>query len=435
MNNVIDFSTEREMFESNTLEEAIVGILLRNPAKLFDVPLEIRWFRNYRKVIEVMFKMVGDGVEIDAVSLAEELPGVPLRTVVDWQRNDFGASANYAGYIDKLKQEFLSTGVKASIESALMALNHGEPFTDVIGGMMSQISGVTTADGQSFTYDAKKALALFVDNLEKTFEARDSGGLGIKIGISALDHVLGGMHPSDMVVVGARPGQGKTAMALTAIMNIARTGKRIGFFSTEMSVTQIMARMASMVSGINAKKIRDADLNDSEYARLTAATIQIQNYPLMICDKPSITVSELVLQARAWDMRGGLDFIVVDYLTRVRPDKATDSRNLDVGEIATGLKNLARILNIPVMVLAQLNRNSTARANKRPMVADLRDSGIIEQEADQVLLLYRPGLENGDTASNLAEVIVDKNRHGECSIVECQFIPHLMQWASFDHEY
>lgn len=415
------------------IEEAIVGILLRNPDKLLTIPLESRWFKTYRKTISAMQRMAGNGVEIDAVSLADELPSVPLKTIVDWQRNEFGADSNYGYYVEQVKQSFLAGGVKSSIAGALSALENGDGFADVVSGMMTRISEVTTANGQNFTYDTKKAMSMFIDHLEKTFEAKDRGGLGLKVGIADVDDILGGMHPSDMIVVGARPGQGKTAFAMTTIVNLSRQGKRVGFFSTEMSVTQIMGRMTAMVSGINAKTLRDASMDDAEYSRLTAATIQIQDLRVLICDKPSITVSEIVMQARSWAMNGGLDFIVVDYLTRIKPDKATDNRNLDVGEIATGMKNLARVLNVPVMVLAQLNRGSMNRANKRPMVSDLRDSGIIEQEADQVLLLHRPGLE-GD-GNQRDEIIIDKNRHGECSIAYCHFVAHLMRWIGLQDEY
>jgi replicative DNA helicase len=428
---VIDLPRNQDRISQ--VEEAIVGILLRNPAKLLTIPLEPRWFKTFRKTIAAMHRMAGNGVDIDAVSLADELTSVPLKTIVDWQRNEFGADANYGHYVDMVKQSFLADGVKASIAGALSDLENGKDFADVVSGMMSRISEVTTANGQNFTYDTKKAMLMFIDHLEKTFEAKERGGLGLKVGISDIDDILGGMHPSDMIVVGARPGQGKTAFAITTIVNLARKGKRVGFFSTEMSVTQIMGRMTAMVSGINAKTLRDASMDDAEYSRLTAATVQIKDLQVMICDKPAITVSEIVMQSRAWAMNGGIDFIIVDYLTRVRPDKSTDNRNLDVGEIATGLKNLARVLNVPVMVLAQLNRGSMNRANKRPMVSDLRDSGIIEQEADQVLLLYRPSIEEGSAQRD--EVIIDKNRHGECSIAYCHFVPHLMRWVGSQDEY
>ncbi|WKJ91343.1 DnaB-like helicase C-terminal domain-containing protein [Methylomonas montana] len=131
-----------------------------------------------------------------------------------------------------------------------------------------------------------------------------------------------------------------------------------------------------------------------------------------IFDKPAVTIADVALQAKAWAIDGGLDFIVVDYLTRVKPVKSSGNQTLDVGEVATGLKNIARQINIPVMALAQLNRASTKRTDKRPNMADLRDSGVIEQEADQILLLHRD--DEDDNAP--AEVIVDKNRHGEVAI-------------------
>jgi len=152
---------------------------------------------------------------------------------------------------------------------------------------------------------------------------------------------------------------------------------------------------------------------------------------LRICDKPAITIGELSMQARAWAADGGIDFIAVDYLTRIHPDKAGFNRNLDVGLIVTGLKNLARNLNIPVMVLAQLNRQSENRKDKRPIMSDLRDSGLIEQEANQIIMLYRPEEDEGGSP----ELILEKNRHGECGIVRVDFEPSTMCWRDKQNDY
>lgn len=269
-------------------------------------------------------------------------------------------------------------------------------------------------------------MAVFVDRISEIYEAKDEDSLGIKTGIDTLDEVLGGIHPSDMMIVGARPGVGKTAFALSIMRNIAKTGKRVGFFSTEMSVFQVMSRLTSLESGILANKLRKADLAEEDWPRLTIATQNIAGLNFRVCDKPSITIGELMMQSRAWMADGGIDFIAVDYLTRLQPDKQRENQTLSVGEIVTSLKNLARILNIPVVVLAQLNRGSEKRADRTPVMADLRDSGVIEQEADQIIMLYRP--EDG-----APEVIVEKNRHGECGSVRCLFEPSTMHWKQYEN--
>jgi replicative DNA helicase len=282
----------------------------------------------------------------------------------------------------------------------------------------------TSTEGKAHNYTSKEAMTVFIDKLTEIHDAKDSGGIGLKTGINDLDNVLGGLQPSDMTIVGARPGVGKTAFAISILHSLAKKGKRVGFFSTEMAVFQVMGRLASLEGNIPAAKLRHADLDDLDFARLSNATNSITGMDFRICDKPAITVGELAMQARAWQADGGIDFIAVDYLTRLHPDKPSQNQVQDVGNIATALKNLARNLNIPVMVLAQLNRGSTNRADKTPVMSDLRDSGVIEQEADQIIMLYRP--EEG-----AAEVIVDKNRHGECGVVRCIFEPNTMHWKQF----
>jgi replicative DNA helicase len=218
--------------------------------------------------------------------------------------------------------------------------------------------------------------------------------------------------------------------------NVLKQGKRVAFFSTEMSVFQVMSRFASIEANIDAHKLRQANLDEQDFARITAAIGQILGFDLRVCDKPAITIGELSMQARAWAADGGLDFIAVDYLTRLHPDKAGSNQNLDVGLIVAGLKNIARNLNIPIMVLAQLNRSASQRKDKRPVMSDLRDSGIIEQEADQILMLYRPdddGAELDDIKD--PQVIIEKNRHGSTGIVRCEFEPSTMHWRDKEFTY
>jgi replicative DNA helicase len=310
----------------------------------------------------------------------------------------------------------------------LQEIDGGASTQGTLSELISKSMDIASPDGANFTYSLKEAAQVFVNHLEDVFEAKETGGTGLKTGIKSLDEAMGFMHAPDLVVVGARPGVGKTAFALSVLRNVAKTGKRVGFFSTEMSVTQVMSRFYSLESGINAHKLRYADFDDQDYAKLSATTEIIKNLNFEICDKPSITVGELAMQARAWAANGGIDFIAIDYLTRLKPSKSHGNQNLDMGSIATELKNLARTLNIPVLVLAQLNRGVSNRADNRPRMSDLRDSGIIEQEADQILLLHRP--EEG-----APEVIVDKNRHGMCGAVRCLFDPSTMRWADFDDDY
>ncbi|MGZ5053351.1 MAG: replicative DNA helicase [Methylobacter sp.] len=417
--------------KSNQLEEIIVSVLLNNPEKILTAQIEARWFGKHRRIVEVMQSLAAKGVTVDAFSVADEFggDGSMLAVVVDIQRNVFGSKHNFDKYISDLRVLFESRIIGDALHKAQQDIaNHDSPSA-VLSGLISESMKLVNAEGKNFNYTAKESMRCFVEKLEEIYDAKETGGTGLKTGIDALDKSMGGMQPSDLTIVGARPGVGKTAFAVSVLRNIAKTGKRVGFFSTEMSVFQVMGRFTSMEANINAHKLRHADLDDLDYSRLTAATSIIAKFNMRICDKPAITIGELAMQARAWAADGGIDVIAVDYLTRLRIDKPSGNQNLDVGVIVTELKNLARNLNIPVIVLAQLNRQSASRKDKRPIMSDLRDSGIIEQEADQILMLYRPDEDETGTP----EVIIEKNRHGECGIVRCEFEPSIMCWRDQQH--
>lgn len=406
-------------------ENILVSILLSRPEKILTKHIEPRWFeRNYR-VIEAMLTLAGKGITIDVFSVSKEMDGKGLNSLIEIQKNGLGAVQNYERYVDDMRSRFEARSVRTAVESALKELDAGAKSSAVITDLIAQSMKASSLEGKSYNYTAKEAMTVFIDKLSEIHEAKDTGGLGLRCGIRCLDGVLGGLQPSDMTVVGARPGVGKTAFALSVMRNVAKTGKRVGFFSTEMPIFQVMSRLASIEGNIHAGKLRHADLSDDDFARLTLATKSITALSFRVCDKPAITVGELAMQARAWMADGGIDFIAIDYLTRLKLDKPTTNQVQDVGNIITSLKNLARDLNIPVMVLAQLNRGSTNRTDKTPVMSDLRDSGVIEQEADQILLLHRS--EDDDSS----EVIVDKNRHGECGAVRCIFEPTTMHWKQF----
>ena len=419
-------ATVAELQPYNDRERQVIGILLMQPEKVLSELLEPRWFEKYYRVVEAMLSLSAKGVSVDVFSVSKEMNGKGLAALIEIQKDSWASEKNYSLYLKDVRTSFEARVIKKSVENALRELEDGSKPSQVIAMLIEESIKSSTTDGKSFNYTSREAMAVFVDRISEIYEAKDKDSLGIKTGIDTLDEVLGGIHPSDMMIVGARPGVGKTAFALSIMRNIAKTGKRVGFFSTEMSVFQVMSRLTSLESGILANKLRKADLAEEDWPRLTMATQNIAGLNFRVCDKPSITIGELMMQSRAWMADGGIDFIAVDYLTRLQPDKQRENQTLSVGEIVTSLKNLARILNIPVVVLAQLNRGSEKRADRTPVMADLRDSGVIEQEADQIIMLYRP--EDG-----APEVIVEKNRHGECGSVRCLFEPSTMHWKQYEN--
>ncbi|AMK75381.1 MULTISPECIES: replicative DNA helicase [Methylomonas] len=409
-------------------EDAVVHILLSRPAALAGREVDERWFAKWRPVIAAAKAIAANGGEPDMFTLSEYVkrPGL-LQELNEIRNGTHAAAENLPKYLDGLRSLHQATHVQQTLSAALEELQSGADLEAVLGQMMQSTLAAVSSETRNYNHSIKAALGEFVDGLETAFDARETGGLGLQTGISALDRVLGGMHSSDLVVVGARPGVGKTAFGLSVLLSLAKAGKRVGIISTEMAARQLMLRVTSANSGIAGSALRDANLQDGDWPNITAAINRVAHLNFRIFDKPNVTIADVALQAKAWAIDGGLDFVVVDYLTRVKPVKSSGNQTIDVGEVATGLKNIARQIDIPVMALAQLNRSSTKRADKRPTMADLRDSGVIEQEGDQILLLHR---DDEDDAAP-AEIIVDKNRHGEVATVRCWYLPQTMQWVNF----
>lgn len=412
-------------------ERAVVGILLNHSEAAAKHEMRPEWFEWQRPVIDAFFRLIARGMEPDILSLAEAMgDAMALASLHHIRSSEAAAVSNLSAYLDSLRDMYTTRQLSEALDNAQRAIEGGEQSREVVGRLLQDALQTMGGDAKQYSYTARQALGLLVDHIETVFEARDSGGIGLKTGIAGVDSAMGGMHPSDLVVVGARPGVGKTAFGLSVMAHLLKQGKRVGFVSTEMSAIQVMSRLMSAETGISGHSLRDASLADADFTRISAAANSMHAWPIRIYDKPNVTIADVMLQCKAWAVDGGVDFIVIDYLTRVKPVRSSSNQVQDVGDVVTGIKNIARQLEVPVMCLAQLNRKSADRADKRPMMSDLRDSGVIEQEADQILMLWRgTGDEEGQ-----AEVLIEKNRHGQCGFSRCHFVANTMQWRDVPHD-
>ena len=279
---------------------------------------------------------------------------------------------------------------------------------------------------------------------------RKSGLAGLPTGFIDLDSKLGGLHPSDLVIVAGRPSMGKTALATNIAFHVARNhskggfggseGGYVGFFSLEMSSAQLAARILAETSRITTSQLRRSQLNADDFQRYALAARDLQSVPLFIDDTPALTISQIATRARRMKEMHNLHLLVVDYLQLVRPTADRDSRVNEVSEISRGLKAIAKDLDIPVIAVSQLSRQVENRDDKRPQLADLRDSGSIEQDADVVMFVFRqeyyqertkPDEDDAakmekwrlkmDAVSGLAEIIIGKQRHGPIGTVDLTF--------------
>lgn len=308
--------------------------------------------------------------------------------------------------------------------------------------------------------DFKTALTASI-NVATAAKNRGSDVSGIASGFRDLDHLLGGLHGSDLLILAGRPSMGKTALALNIAMNVARAkqkgveageehfGGTVGFFSLEMSGEQLATRILSDFAEIESHKIRQGKITTDEYTRLADSAMMLQTLPLHVDETGGISIAHLHNRARRLKRSpSGLDFIVVDYLQLVTASGKVDGRVQEVSQITQGLKALAKDLNVPVLALSQLSRQVESRDDKRPQLSDLRESGSIEQDADIVMFVFREeyylaraepeqNTEDWikwraklDSVANRAELIIGKNRHGPIETVHLNFKGQYTRFSS-----
>jgi len=309
--------------------------------------------------------------------------------------------------------------------------------------------GVAERGFQSFLKAATDAV-----RMANAAYQRDGGLAGISTGLIDMDRKLGGLHPSDLIILAGRPSMGKTSLATNIAFNIAKTyrhgtrpdgtegavnGGVVGFFSLEMSAEQLAARILSEAAEVPSEQIRRGDMSEEEFRRFVEAAKSLESSPLYIDDTPALPISQVAARARRLKRTHGLDVLMVDYLQLLR-GMSKDSRVQEVSEITQGLKAIAKELNIPVIALSQLSRQVESREDKRPQLSDLRESGSIEQDADVVMFVFREEyyrerekpaddeLEKMaawqarmEAVHGKAEVIIGKQRHGPIGTVELSF--------------
>jgi replicative DNA helicase len=282
---------------------------------------------------------------------------------------------------------------------------------------------------------------------QNALKARSGAGLtGIPSGIADIDTFTGGWQDSDLVIVAARPGIGKTGLALSATLNAAAQGHPVAFFSLEMANAQLIMRIMSMLAEVPGQKMRDGSVTDDELLLLARAADELEKLPVYLDDTPAVSIPELRAKCRRLKQQHGIRLVIVDYLQLMRltpggAESKNTNREQEVAGISRGLKALAKELNLPVIALSQLSRAVETRGGaKRPQLSDLRDSGSVEQDADIVTFIYRPeyyGItedEAGDSLRGIAEIIFAKNRHGDTDTVKVRFEKQFTRFSALAAE-
>ncbi len=365
------------------------------------------------------------------------------------------AARDYAQMIYDLavRRELIALGRDISAKAAKVEVS-SEPKEQIVEAEQRLYALAEQGQAERGFQSFLKAVTDAVNVANAAYQ-RDGGLAGISTGLIDLDKKLGGLHPSDLLILAGRPSMGKTSLATNIAFNIAKAYKKgrlpdggegaveggvVGFFSLEMSAEQLAARILSEASEVPSEQIRRGDMTEAEFRRFVEAAKSLEACPLYIDDTPALPISQVAARARRLKRTHGLDVLMIDYLQLLKGTGKNDNRVNEVSEITQGLKAIAKELNIPVIALSQLSRQVESREDKRPQLSDLRESGSIEQDADVVMFVYRdeyykerekPGdheLEKMaqwqtimESVHGKAEVIIGKQRHGPIGSVELSF--------------
>ncbi len=446
-------SSELNLPYSLDAEQAVLGAILKDPSCLPTVTdmlkIEHLYLPQHKSVYTAIINIDTMGGRIDPLVVLEELK---KEGVYD----DIGGKA----YLMKIADAVPSTQnvesyIKIIIEKyylRTLMLTAREILDKTSGGTESPDSLLDMAEQKIYdirrgknTSGASKVSDIIVSDVFERLNKLASADpkekeqyMGIPTGFSYLDKVLGGgFHRSDLIIVGARPAMGKTSFALNVARNIAMKGKKVLFFSLEMSKEQLAQRIISTEARIVSNKLRTGEINDADWEKLGLALQNLVNCELYFDDTASINVPEM--KARALRTKD-VDCIVIDYLQLMSGTKRTDNRVNEVSEITRSLKMMAKDLNVPVVTCSQLSRSVAKNtSDHRPQMTDLRESGSIEQDADIVLMLHREDYyKNGEEddaespTANIAEVIVGKNRHGSTETVKVAWNPEFTMFSTLE---
>jgi replicative DNA helicase len=348
------------------------------------------------------------------------------------------SAANADYYIDIIREKYLLRQMIMTCNRVVSdCYDHREEVDALLDRVEQQIFSLTNYNVQIDLRPTKELVMDAIQEIEELYENRGSI-TGLPTGFVELDRMTSGLHPAEMIVIAARPSMGKTAFAMNVAEHVAlHAGKAVAIFSLEMSSQQLVQRLLCSRAKVNLQKVRNGFLSDRDFPSLTAAAGKLADSPLLIDDTAGLSISELRAKARRLKAQHDIQLIVIDYLQLLKGSsrRSQDNRQLEISEISAGIKALAKELNIPIIVIAQLNRQPELRGNGKPRLSDLRESGSIEQDADVVGLLvraeyYETDEEAKQEVAGEAELIIAKQRNGPIGDVPLVFLREFTRFES-----
>ena len=428
-------------------EQAVLGGLMLAPDALDKVADRLSEHDFYRKDHRLIWRAITElankGMPCDAVTLGDWFEANGLAEMVGGSSylielaNATPSAANIVAYADIVREKsILRQLIDAGTEITEDGYRpEGQSVQEVMEKAEQRVFKIAEsgARGKKDTVTMREAVKDAFRLLSERYENR--GQLtGISTGFTDLDELTSGLQPSDLIIVAARPSMGKTAFSVNIAEAAALKAKKaVVIFSMEMSASQLAFRLISSIGRIHQQHLRNGDLAEEDWPRVTNAIAILSEAKIFIDDTPSLSPVELRSRARRIHREnGGLGLIVIDYLQLMQVPGNKENRATEISEISRSLKGLAKELQVPVIALSQLNRSLEQRADKRPMMSDLRESGAIEQDADVIMFIYRDEYYNKESPDKgLAEIIIGKQRNGPTDTVKLAFLGHYTKFENY----
>ena len=414
-------------------QSVLGGILIDNEAlpKVLEIIEPNDFYRdNHKKIFLAFLELFENNIPLDIITVTEllqkkgELTNVGGATYLASLVDSVPTTANITHYAKIIKEKsILRSLIAKATDIVNLGFEASEDVAEILDKAEEAIFSITQQRIQTSYYSIKEIIKQTFEAIEELSSKKDSV-TGIPTGFIDFDRLTAGLQPSDLIIIAGRPVMGKTSFTLNIAQHAAtRAGVPVGFFSLEMSKEQLALRMLCAEARINSQKIRSGFLSERDWLRLTDAAATLSEAPIFIDDTPALSVLEIRAKARRLKSEHNIGLIIVDYLQLMKGKGRVDTREREISEISRSLKALAKELNIPVVAVSQLNRRVEERENKRPRLADLRESGAIEQDADLIVFIYRDEVYNEDTPDKgIAEIIIGKQRSGPTGVVKLAFL-------------
>ena len=438
----------RQMPHSLEGEQAVLGSMLIDPECIKDVMDKLQpgdfYLRQNREIFETIYSMFSYAKPVDGITVAEEMQRNGTydervtRNYLVQLMEITPTSANVMEYVKIVRDKALMRSVAqaASEITALVQEGTGDA-TDMLEAAEQKIFAIRRGQGAKDMVPLRQVLPEVLDRLSEMSES-DTHLPGLSTGLSAVDAKITGLNKSDLLLLAARPGMGKTSFALNIAINVAKSSqKTVAVFSLEMSAEQLVTRLLASEALVENGRLKTGSLRETDWQKIADAATIMNRLDIRIDDNPMLTVADMNAKCRRLD---NLGLVVIDYLQLMTSaggkGHSGENRQQVVSDISRMLKIMAKELNVPVICLSQLSRANEKRDDKRPMLSDLRESGTIEQDADIVMFLYRDDYYNEDSEKhNIAECIIAKNRHGETGKVELRWVPEYTAFSTLEHRY